>query len=333
MKKGTKILFFVFAAILSFSVVGINKVEASPDGVPLPLGFPQRIFVFQEQVTELDSGTVLITWETNMSTSGFVYYGKEDNVQTAFEIEEDGLLHAVVIEGLTAGQEYFFQTISKKEMFETKGERFVLKLRDELGQVVKNSEEQCDYLTEYLKKGKSNSPTEVIKLQTFLKDKEGFSELMISGSFDQATHEAVLVFQKKYKEDILEPWGISEPTGYVYITTTKKINEISCQREFLLTAEQKIEIGVYKEIPEEERSLKEVGMKIESKEFFDSSVVSDATSEGDLEADVLAAVGGSSTDWWTKVVNNLPKMLLVVFVVCLLILLYRSLKGGKNDRI
>jgi peptidoglycan hydrolase-like protein with peptidoglycan-binding domain len=36
------------------------------------------------------------------------------------------------------------------------------------------------------------------------------------------------VFQLRYTKDILAPWGFIAPTGYVYTTTTNKINEIYC---------------------------------------------------------------------------------------------------------
>ena len=51
-------------------------------------------------------------------------------------------------------------------------------------------------------------------------------------------------FQVKYADDVLIPWGLGadEPTGYVYYTTRKKINEIFCGRSFPLSNEQLLEI-------------------------------------------------------------------------------------------
>ncbi|TSD02467.1 MAG: hypothetical protein Athens071424_63 [Parcubacteria group bacterium Athens0714_24] len=122
--------------------------------------------------------------------------------------------------------------------------------------------EQCNYLLEYLKIGQSNNPVEVRKLQSFLKDYEGFSNLEVTGIFDQATFDAVSSFQRKYGSDVLEPWGLDNSTGYVYITTKKKINEIYCQRAFPLTLEQENEINAYKNrlvIPESTTTPSEVG--------------------------------------------------------------------------
>jgi hypothetical protein len=51
----------------------------------------------------------------------------------------------------------------------------------------------------------------------------------------------VHALQTKYAADILAPWGIKESTGYVYLTTRKKVNEIYCAGQgmtFPLTAEE-----------------------------------------------------------------------------------------------
>jgi hypothetical protein len=63
--------------------------------------------------------------------------------------------------------------------------------------------------------------------------------LQLSGVYDAATLDAVKKFQVKYASDVLTPWGISEPTGYVYLTTRKKINELFCGGvPFPLTSEE-----------------------------------------------------------------------------------------------
>ena len=109
---------------------------------------------------------------------------------------------------------------------------------------------QCSYLKDYLKFGENNDPAEVLKLQGFLIAFEGLN-IQLTGVFDQATFDAVSNFQEKYKEEILAPWGYSNPTGYVYITTKNKINEIFCGKELPFSDEQKIEIGKVKIFIEE----------------------------------------------------------------------------------
>jgi peptidoglycan hydrolase-like protein with peptidoglycan-binding domain len=84
-------------------------------------------------------------------------------------------------------------------------------------------------MTKFIKLGAANDPSEVKKLQTFLRDYEGFSGLAVTGFYDQATYNAVKKFQAKYASDVLTQWGLSSPTGYVYTSTIKEINEIYCK--------------------------------------------------------------------------------------------------------
>lgn len=83
------------------------------------------------------------------------------------------------------------------------------------------------YLTTYLRRGSANSTSDVSRLQTFL-NSELITTLTVNGLFDEATEAAVRSFQSRYASDILTPWGLSEPTGYVYYTTQRKINERYC---------------------------------------------------------------------------------------------------------
>jgi len=102
----------------------------------------------------------------------------------------------------------------------------------------------CDaYLTEFIKFGGQNNEMQVRRLQRVLKDFEGM-DVDVSGLYDARTHRAVHAFQQKYASDILQPWGINQSTGYVYLTTRKKVNEIYCNntKQFPLTSEQRAEI-------------------------------------------------------------------------------------------
>jgi len=101
-----------------------------------------------------------------------------------------------------------------------------------------------EYLQGYIRQSANNNPEQVLKLQTFLRDLGGFPTLAITGVYDAPTIAAVRSFQANYRSSILAPWGIAEPTGFVYYTTRKAINEIYCQftRLFPLTADQLREI-------------------------------------------------------------------------------------------
>lgn len=104
---------------------------------------------------------------------------------------------------------------------------------------------QCQYITSFMKFGAANNSAEVTKLQTFLKNTEGMN-VAVTGTFDIQTLRAVEAFQAKYVVDVMHPWGASIPSGYVYLTTSKKINEIFCKKNFSLTPAQLAEIQAYR---------------------------------------------------------------------------------------
>lgn len=103
----------------------------------------------------------------------------------------------------------------------------------------------CSYLRDYLKIDWQNDKVEVLKLQSFLNvfEKENLS---LTGVFDQTTFDAVVRFQTKYSEDILEPWGDKVTTGFVYILTKKKVNEIYCNTIYPLSQVDQNEIDAFR---------------------------------------------------------------------------------------
>jgi hypothetical protein len=103
----------------------------------------------------------------------------------------------------------------------------------------------CDYLSDYLKLGGTNNPTQVNRLQAFLKNNENI-DVDINGIFDNKTFEAVKTFQGKYLADVMAPWGVNTPTGQVWYTTKKKVNEIYCKSIVNLTPEQLAQIEAYR---------------------------------------------------------------------------------------
>jgi hypothetical protein len=90
----------------------------------------------------------------------------------------------------------------------------------------------CQLITSYLKLGANNDSAQVLKLQNFLKNTEKI-DVDANGIFDQKTKAAVMAFQNKYSTVTLAPWGLSEATGNVYITTSKKINQIACNQALM----------------------------------------------------------------------------------------------------
>jgi peptidoglycan hydrolase-like protein with peptidoglycan-binding domain len=103
----------------------------------------------------------------------------------------------------------------------------------------------CPLLTDFLQLGGINSTAQVFKLQAFLKEIEGIN-VNFTGVFDSNTELAVKTFQAKYLADIMGPWKSNTPSGIVYITTKKKINEIACKSSSLtLTPAELATISTY----------------------------------------------------------------------------------------
>jgi uncharacterized repeat protein (TIGR01451 family) len=176
--------------------------------------------------------------------------------------------------------------------------------------VVALSNTTCFYLRDYLRRDFNNDPLEVMKLQAFLKNFEGHNNVVVTGIFDQATFDAVSAFQMKYFKDILEPWGHTGPTGYVYILTLKKINEIYCQRLYPLDQAQINEIAAFKSLLE---SLRARGINTDvspTVELLNTEAV-EKDSQASTTPEVLPVVGYS---WPFKGQNirNLAAVLLAV---------------------
>ncbi len=90
---------------------------------------------------------------------------------------------------------------------------------------------KCEaHITQHIALGRKNSTTSVKKLENFLNNYEGFS-LSVDGVYSATDDKAIRAFQKKYSADILAPWNLSQPTGNVFTTTVKKINELYCQKK------------------------------------------------------------------------------------------------------
>jgi len=88
------------------------------------------------------------------------------------------------------------------------------------------------YINAFLRLGLNNDSEEVKKLQGFLNE-QGIV-VPITGFFGPITDNAVRIFQKNHKTEVLFPWkafGLSDgetPTGYVFKTTKFTINNMIC---------------------------------------------------------------------------------------------------------
>lgn len=115
------------------------------------------------------------------------------------------------------------------------------------GQVLGIATECPAYLNSFMQYDAENDIVEVLKLQQFLNTFES-ANVSENGDFDLVTHQAVKTFQDKYRDEVLLPWGMEQPSGYVYLTTRKKINEIYCRgsKTFPLAANEKAEINRFR---------------------------------------------------------------------------------------
>jgi len=76
-----------------------------------------------------------------------------------------------------------------------------------------------------LERGDENEEVEALQECLALDDKV-YPEGKITGYFGPATEKAVIRFQEKYKEEILDPWGFSKGTGTVARSTKAQLNKI-----------------------------------------------------------------------------------------------------------
>jgi hypothetical protein len=95
----------------------------------------------------------------------------------------------------------------------------------------------CPMITSFMKYGANNDSAQVTKLQSFLKNIEKL-DVDVTGYFDKKTENAVIAFQNKYNPTIMGPWGATKGTGFVYITTVKQINKITCSLPLTLNASE-----------------------------------------------------------------------------------------------
>lgn len=203
------------------------------------------VLISNEKISVTGPQTVSVTWTTNVPTTGRVVYGpvaqailtgagispQYGYASTTAEVTIKNTTHNIVIGPIMGGMTYF-RPISSDGTSTTIGNEVNINTSSLNG--------SCSYITTYLKRGAINDINEVKKLQAFLRGVEKDTTVAVNGVFDDATYNSILKFQSKYKNDILTPWGVSSPTGYVYITTKRKINEIFCSTNIALTNEEEM---------------------------------------------------------------------------------------------
>ncbi len=110
----------------------------------------------------------------------------------------------------------------------------ILRLKRLLNELLTQQSISCKKITKNLYYGMMNDP-QVRCLQEFLKSqgKDIYPEGLVTGNFLKLTKQAVVRFQEKYKEEILEPLGLENGTGFVGPKTRTKINQILSGNKYL----------------------------------------------------------------------------------------------------
>ncbi|MBZ9572511.1 hypothetical protein KJA15_04220 [Patescibacteria group bacterium] len=144
--------------------------------------------------------------------------------------------------------------------------------------------------------------TEVQELQKCLaKDPNVYPEGKITGLFGDLTKKAVIRFQEKYKEEILEPWGFKKGTGLVSKTTRAKLNEVCFEapeevlplKFSLVTVNQPFLIEIANLLENQWRAL---GVEIEIKTSDISALKRDIIKPRDYEVLLFGEVLGAFPD-------------------------------------
>ncbi len=175
-----------------------------------------------------------------------------------------------------------------QEILNNKG--FVL--NSETGYLEKTIEDDFSFSQE-LKQGSRGE--QVTALQTCLaKFDDIYPGGEITGYFGPSTKEAVIAFQEKHKEDILDPWGFEKGTGLVSETTREKLNEICFQRETILlefsisTLDQ---VNLLETAELLKKEFKNQGIKVNIKKITEQQI-----KERDYESFLIGVINGAILD-------------------------------------
>lgn len=294
-----------------------------------------------ENVSVIGPQTVSVNWTTNIPATSRVVYGpvaqailagagapQYGYASTTAEVITPTTNHQVAIGPLPSGGMTYFRPVSGDGSSMVAGKEVSIDSSLLAG--------SCTYLAGYLKQGDLNDPSEVKKLQAFLRGVEKNTSVSVTGIFDDATRNAVIAFQEKYKDDVLVPWGIETGTGYVYITTKQKINELFCSTPIALTAEEKaiINAGRSGGVPTSKMG------RANGSDTQNSSLAEGldlATGTAALSADSAGASGESVSGKLSAAVGNMKDffsrnqlLVLIVFVIAF-IAIYLSRNKKEED--
>jgi len=154
--------------------------------------------------------------------------------------------------------------------------------------------------------------TEVKELQKCLaKYPEVYPEGEVTGYFGNKTKEAVIKFQEKYKEEILQPSGLQSGTGEVLKSTQNKLNELCAAPSeeklplsfVLTTVNQPVLVNVASLLKEQWKSLG-VNLEIKTVNDITEEIIRPRNYEMLLFGEVLNAVPDPFPYWHSSQIKD-----------------------------
>jgi len=153
-----------------------------------------------------------------------LYYGTDlEKIKNEVVGDQGQLIHSPILPGIFGfalpSETFSFDQQTAESLlqdagFEKKAEGLVKATREDFTEFTRDLEVE-------------STGREVEALQECLsRDAEVYPEAKVTAYFGSQTKAAVIRFQEKYEEDILEPWGFTQGTGIVSRTTRAKLNEI-----------------------------------------------------------------------------------------------------------
>jgi ABC-type transport system substrate-binding protein len=216
---------------------------------------------------------------------------------------------------------YQFDKKKAEEILEEAGFKYI----DESGIRKKIISQKSTFsFTKTLQYGSNDD--EVTQLQKCLADPavggpEIYPSGKITGYFGNETKQAVILFQERYKEDILAPSGLEKGTGQIKSETREKLNQLCFpQKEEILplqfslvTVDKPLMIEISQLL---QKSWKEIGANVEIKSEAISAMETDIIKPRNFEALLFGEVLNSMPDpfpFWHSSQKESPGLNLVSY--------------------